>query len=270
MQLAPSALHDTAGTLSTRLGWTLNELIIDDTVSLDGPHDRQIAMRLNSDGSSIQLWAIGGTEPADHEPSEDFSPLPAGHHWNSWIHIGRLEADGDPAAILYNAITERLIPAFDTKPLYVGHQPWDQAFDSALSEMAAESTPTKGTSLRDGGPKAHTTPHDSGREDAAQAAPATGTAPDPQTQTEPAAQPAPGPQPTDEAKAAPRRPRQRPAPKADTPATNDSPKPRTARNRTPAKPAAAKTTTGADDKPKPRTARKRTTTKPAADKPTAS
>ncbi|MCT9003492.1 hypothetical protein [Streptomyces rhizosphaerihabitans] len=139
MQLAPSALHATAETLGGYLGWTLNELISDDIISLDGPQDRQIGMRLLGNGSNIQLWATGGTEPADHEPTEGATPLPRGHRWHTWIDIGRLEADKDPATLLYNTITDRLLPAFDTKPLYVGHRPWEGAFDSALSEVLNES-----------------------------------------------------------------------------------------------------------------------------------
>ncbi|MEU2857627.1 hypothetical protein ABZ672_04240 [Streptomyces mirabilis] len=266
MQLAPSALHATAETLGGYLGWTLNELIIDDIISLDGPQDRQIGMRLLGNGSNIQLWATGGTEPADHKPTEGTAALPRGHRWHTWIHIGRLEADRDPAAVLYDHITDCLTPVFEAKPLYVGHRPWEEVFDSALSKVIAESASAAGTSLRDCGPEAHTEPHDAGREEAAEAAPESQPAP------EPAPEPQPEPQSPEEpsAKAIPMRPRRKPAPKADTTAADGKPA-RPARKRTPAKPAAAKTgTPAADDKPKPRPARKRTPAKPAADKPTAS
>ncbi|WP_330306276.1 MULTISPECIES: hypothetical protein [unclassified Streptomyces] len=201
MQLAPSALHATAETLGGYLGWTLNELIIDDIVSLDGPRDCQIGMRLLGNGSNIQLWATGGTEPADHEPIEGIAPLPHGDRWHTWVHIGRLEADRDPATVLYNAITDRLLPAFDTKPLYVGHRPWEEAFDSALSEVLNESAPV---------PEA---------------------APEPQAPTEPAPEPQAPAEPA--AKAIPMRTRRtKPAAaKADTPAADAEPKPRPARKR---------------------------------------
>lgn len=264
MQLAPSALHATAETLGGYLGWTLNELIIDDIISLDGPQDRHIGMRLLGNGSNIQLWATGGTEPADHEPTEGAAPLPRGHRWNTWIHIGRLEADRDPAAVLYDHITDRLTPVFEAKPLYVGHRPWEAVFDSALSEVIAESTSSAGTSLRDCSPEAHIKSYDVGREEAAEAEPA----PEPQPAPEPAPEPQPEPQSPDEpsAKAVPMRPRRKPAPKADTTATDSKPA-RPARKRTPAKPTGAKVgTPAADDKPKPRPAR----AKSAADKPIAS
>ncbi|MFK0106480.1 hypothetical protein [Streptomyces sp. NPDC091217] len=274
MQLAPSALHDIAGALGGHFGWTLNELIIDGIVRLDGPHERGIAMRLNSDGSNIQLWAIGGVQHNDEEPAGGIAPLLRGHHWNSWVHIGRLEADGDPATILNSAITEHLMPVFDTKPLYVGHRPWEEVLDSALSEVMAESTPPKGTSLRDCAPEAHTEPHDVGWEGAADAEPAPApepaaepaeeTAPEPteqpaaqavaEPQAESVVQPAPEPaaKPAEEpaaepespaespAKVPPIRSRRKSAAKVDNPAATSDKPARPARKRTPAKKAADK------------------------------
>ncbi|MGW4819159.1 hypothetical protein ACWEP4_09280 [Streptomyces sp. NPDC004227] len=123
MQLAPSALHTTAETLTRSLGagtWQVDELITDGIVTFEGPHDRQIGMRLIGDGSNIQLWATGGTQPAGHEPIEGIAPLPHGHRWHTPVHIGALEPDKDPGVVLYNAISRRLLPVFDTKPLYVG------------------------------------------------------------------------------------------------------------------------------------------------------
>lgn len=281
MQLAPSALHETAETLGGYLGWTPNNLIIDDIVSLDGPHNRQIAMRLNSDGSNIQMWAIGGTQPADQEPAEDIAPLPRGYRWNSWVHIGRLEADRDPATVLHNAITERLMPVFDAKPLYVGHRPWEEAFDSALSEVMAESTPTEGTSLRDCRPEAHNEPHDARQEDTGHTEPAPVTEPAPAPEPaahaaeEPPAKPAEetAPEPPAEpqnpvepsAKVTPIQSRRKPAPKPDTPAADDKPA-RPGRKRTPAKKTADKADAPAGEGKPARSARKRTPAKPAAAK----
>ncbi|MGW1624659.1 hypothetical protein [Streptomyces sp. NPDC002172] len=275
MQLAPSALHDIAGTLGGHFGWTVNELIIDDIVRLDGPHERQIAMRLTNDGSNIQLWAIGGVQHTDQESVEGIAPLPRGHHWNSWVHIGRLEADGDPATILKSAITEHLMPVFDTKPLYVGHRPWEEAFDSALSEVMAESTPPEGTSLRDCAPEAHTEPHDVGWEGPADAEPA----PTPEPAAEPAEETAPVPaeQPAAQAVAEPpaesaEQPVPEPAVKpAEEPAAEPEnptePPAKVLPIRSRRKPAAKVDTPAASDKPA-RPARKRTPAKKAADKPT--
>ncbi|MGW4047356.1 hypothetical protein [Streptomyces sp. NPDC004721] len=273
VQLAPSALHETAETLGGHLGWTFNELVIDDIVNLDGPHDRQIGMRLIGDGSTIQLWATGGTQPADHEPAEGIAPLPHGRRWHTWVHIGALEPDKDPGVVLYNAISDRLLPVFDTKPLYVGHRPWEEAFDSALSEVIAESTPEAGTSLRDSGPQAHTQPQNTGEdtEPMAEPEPAPEAAPEPEQQApaEPTAKVIPmrARRAKPAADAEPKRPARKRAPAkpaADTPTADAAAeaKPRPTRKR------AAKPATAAADVKAKRPARKRAPAKPATDKPT--
>lgn len=261
MQLAPSALHATAQTLTRYLGadtWQVNELITDGIINLEGPHDRQIGMRMIGDGSNIQLWATGGTQPDGHEPIEGIAPLPHGHRWHTPVHIGALEPDKAPGVVLYNAISQLLLPVFDTKPLYVGHQPWAEALDSALSDVMAESTPAAGASLRDCGPEAHTQPQDTGEDREPEPEPAPEATPEPEPQ-------APA-QPT--AKVIPMRARRaKPAADtADTPADDAEAKPRPTRRRAPAKPAARADTAVADTKAK-RPARKRTA-KPTADKPT--
>ncbi|MFJ3248415.1 hypothetical protein [Streptomyces sp. NPDC086782] len=221
MQLAPSALHATAETLTRHLGadtWQVNELIIDGIINLEGPHDRQIGMRLIGDGSNIQLWATGGTQPADHQPIEGISPLPHGRRRHTPVHIGALEPDKDPGVVLYDAISQRLLPVFDTKPLYVGHRPWEEAFDSALSEVMAEST-----QLQDTG-------------EGTQPAPA--PAPEPEPEPQAPAEPAADAKPRTTRKRTPAKPA---AAKAATAAADTKAK-RPARKRTSAKPAADKPT----------------------------
>ncbi len=268
MQLAPSALHATAETLTGYLGtdtWQVNELIIDGIISLEGPHNRQIGMRLLGDGSSIQLWATGGTEPADHEPIEGTVPLPHGHRWHTPVHISDLEADKDPGVVLYNAITDRLLPVFDAKPLYVGHRPWEEHFDSALSEVMDEATiPAAGETdqpAREAAPKpepqAPTAPAKPTRHLKAVPAPAEQPAPEPAPERQgPAEQPEAEAKPAPEPKPAAKRTRR---PKAASAAADGDAKSSTARKRTAAEPA----TPAADGEPKPRPARKRTSAKPA-------
>ncbi|MFF3378085.1 hypothetical protein ACFYXF_34680 [Streptomyces sp. NPDC002680] len=261
VQLAPSALHGTAETLTGYLGvdiWQVNGLILDGIISLEGPHERQIGMRLLGDGSSIQLWATGGTVPADHEPTEGTIPLSRGHRWHTPVHIGALEADKDPGVVLYNTITDRLLPVFDTKPLYVGHRPWDPP---AEPEAADATTPADSIEIDQ--PAA---------EPESQAPAATETAK--QTRHLKAV-PAPADQPTaeqpkteathvPELKPAPKRTRR---PKPSAPVADGESKARPTRKRTAPKPAAA----AAEGEPKPRTARKpQTTAKPAPDKPSVS
>ncbi|MCX4858288.1 hypothetical protein [Streptomyces canus] len=268
MQLAPSALHSTAETLTGHLGdnWQVNELIIDGIISLNGPRDRQIGMRLLGDGSSIQLWATGGTEPADHEPIEGTIPLPSGRRWHTPVHIGALEADKDPGVVLYNAITDRLLPVFDAKPLYVGHRPWNlpAELEAGAADDEATAPATSATDQRDpeAAPQALAEVAEPTRH--LEAVPAPTGRPTPETASVPQApteQSAAEPHPAPEPKPAAKRTRRS---KAATPAVDGDANPSTTQKRTAATPATAKAATPATEgKPKPRPARKRTPAKPA-------
>ncbi|WP_326737013.1 hypothetical protein [Streptomyces sp. NBC_01022] len=224
MQLAPSALHATGEDLAARLGWQLDGLDYDGIVHLQGSLERQIGMRLLNNGSTVQLWATGGTHPADH-PADAVAPLPYRHSYNMAVHIGALTEDQDPGVVLYDTVRDNLLPVFDAKPYYVGHRPWEPDIAPAV-EPDAEATTSPAA-----GADEQPTP-----------------APEPQT---PADQPEPKPEPEPEAKPAAKRTRRT---KTDPAA---EPKPRVSRKRTTAKPAAA-----APAEPKPRVPRKRTTAKP--------
>lgn len=237
MQLAPSALHETGQALAHLLGpWQTADPDHDGVVHLAGPLDRHIGMRLIHNGSTVQLWATGGTQPTSQEPTGAVVPLPHGDRWHHPVHLDSLTEEQDPAAILYTAINDNLLPVFDTKPNRVGHRPWEPDTEPDI-EADVEATVQAAA----------------GVEDQAE--------PEPQA---PADQPAPQPKPAPEPKApvdelAAKRTRRATA----DPAAEPKPKPaRPARKRTPAKadPAAA----AAEPKVKPaRPARKRTTTKPA-------
>lgn len=226
MQLAPSALHATGEDLAVRLGWQLDGLDIDGIVHLQGDLERQIGMRLINDGSTVQMWATGGTQPTD-QPADGIAPLPYRHSYNMAVHIGALTEDQDPGVVLYNTVRDNLLPVFDAKPYYVGHRPWEP-------DIAPDTEPDAEV----------TTPPAAGVDE--QPAPA----PEPQA---PADQPAPQPQPEPEPEAKPAAKRTRRT-KADPAA---EPKPRPTRKRTTTKPAPA-----AAAEPKPRVSRKRTTAKP--------
>lgn len=70
-----------------------------------------------------------------------FVPISHGRCWHAPVHIGALTEDQDPGVVLYNHVRDKLLPVFDAKPHYVGHRPWEEAFDSALSEVMNESAP---------------------------------------------------------------------------------------------------------------------------------
>ncbi|MET7497621.1 hypothetical protein [Streptomyces sp900116325] len=214
MQLAPSALHATAEDLAVRLGWQLDGLDYDGIVHLQGDLERQIGMRLINNGSTVQLWATGGTQPAD-QPADGIAPLPFCHRYNMAVHIGALTEDQDPGVVLYNTVRDDLLPVFDAKPYYVGHRPWEPDIAPAVEPDAAVTTPPAADVDEQPAP-----------------------APEPQT---PADQPAPQPQPEAEPEAKPAaEPKPRPTRKRTTikpaPAAAPEPKPRAARKRTTAKP----------------------------------
>lgn len=145
MQLAPSALHATAEALAHLLGpWEITEPDADGIVHLFGPFERHIGMRLLHDGSTIQLWATGGTQPAplpDTESQPDGArPLPYGHRWHTCAHIGSLTADQDPAVELFTTINDDLLPVFDTKPARVGHRPWQPEENDDVDPDDVEET----------------------------------------------------------------------------------------------------------------------------------
>ncbi|MFF6986033.1 hypothetical protein [Streptomyces sp. NPDC010273] len=100
------------------------------------------------------------------------------------------EADEDPELIILRTLEDDLLPAFDYKPRYVGHRPWIDLFDKALSLVMDEAPPATGTPLRDRGPEARTTPPDVG-EDAEPTAADTEAGPvvdnNPTTERDPAA-----------------------------------------------------------------------------------
>ncbi|MFB7112148.1 hypothetical protein [Streptomyces sp. NPDC056190] len=83
MQLAPSALHTTAETLTRHLGadtWQVDELITNSIINLDGPHDRQIGMRLGRPAHAALTQQQGGDGTRRLMPS-GMVRLPCEHEW---------------------------------------------------------------------------------------------------------------------------------------------------------------------------------------------
>ncbi|MDX2880817.1 hypothetical protein PV366_45755, partial [Streptomyces ipomoeae] len=102
--------------------------------------------------------------PTDAAPAEQAAyeariavRLPQGLRYNKAATLVT-ENDEEPETIIMRTLEDDLIPAFEYKPGYVGHRPWIDLFDNALSEVMDEATPATGTSLRDSGPEEHTAP----------------------------------------------------------------------------------------------------------------
>ncbi|WEH18178.1 hypothetical protein [Streptomyces sp. VNUA24] len=174
MLITDAAVQEAAATLAQSLG---GDWVIDTTAPADGAahlvysDGRGISFRPIFGGTTVQLWITGSGVPplpddatlADHALREAqlTARLAEGHRYNKATTLVT-EADEDPELIILRTLEDDLLPAFDYKPRYVGHRPWIDLFDKALSQVMDEAPPATGTSLRDCGPEAHTTPPDVG------------------------------------------------------------------------------------------------------------
>lgn len=137
-------------------------------ISHDG---RGISFRPVYGGTIVELWVTGNPappSPADATPAEQAAYeaqvavcLPRGQRYNKAASLVT-ENDEEPEDIIMRTLEDVLLPAFEYKPGYVGHRPWLDLFDNALSDVMDEVTSAVGTSLRDCGPEVHTGPHNVG------------------------------------------------------------------------------------------------------------
>ena len=176
MLITDAAVREAAANLAQSLGggW-----MIDTAAPADGAahlvynDGRGISFRPIFGGTTVQLWITGSAAPplpddatlADHARREAqlAARLAEGHRYNKATTLVT-EADEDPELIILRTLEDDLLPAFDYKPRYVGHRPWIDLFDSALSQVMGEAPPAAGTSLRDCGPEAHAMPHSDGED----------------------------------------------------------------------------------------------------------
>ncbi|MEW2081052.1 hypothetical protein [Streptomyces sp. NPDC005283] len=196
MLITDTAVQEAAANLAQTLGgdWELDPIApADGAAHLIYGDGRGIGIRPTFGGATVQLWIIGnaapplpvGATPAEQAVYEAqvAARLPEGHRYNKSTTLVT-EADEDPEHIILRTLEDDLLPAFECKPRYVGHRPWIDLFDRALTQVMDEETPATGTSLRDCGPEAHTTPHDLG-EDAESATDTEPADSDPATEHDP-------------------------------------------------------------------------------------
>ncbi|WSQ08930.1 hypothetical protein OG604_14790 [Streptomyces sp. NBC_01231] len=187
MLITDAAVREAAANLAQNLGgdWAIDaEAPADGAAHLIYSDGRGISFRPLFGGTAVQLWITGSAAPplpddatlADHalHEAQVTARLPEGHRYNKSTTLVT-ETDQDPELIILRTIEDDLLPAFDYKPRYVGHRPWVDLFDSALSQVMDEAPLAPGTSLRDCGPEAQATPPDVGEN----AEPATDTEPGP-------------------------------------------------------------------------------------------
>ncbi|WP_406126982.1 hypothetical protein [Streptomyces sp. NBC_00989] len=203
MLITDAAVREAAAHLAQSLGgdWAIDaEAPADGAAHLIYSDGRGISFRPIFGGTTVQLWITGSAAPplpdsatlADHAlyEAQVTARLPEGHRYNKATTLVT-EADEDPELIILRTLEDDLLPALDYKPRYVGHRPWIDLFDSALSQVMDEAPPATGNSLRDCGPEAHTTPHD----DAEDAEPATEAQPGTVADNDPAIEHVPTPAP---------------------------------------------------------------------------
>ncbi|WP_105968373.1 hypothetical protein [Streptomyces geranii] len=170
MLITDAAVREAAAHLAQSLGgdWAIDaEAPADGAAHLIYSDGRGISFRPIFGGTTVQLWITGSAAPplldsaalADHAlyEAQVAARLPEGHRYNKATTLVT-EADEDPELIILRTLEDDLLPAFDYKPRYVGHRPWIDLFDSALTQVMDEAPLATGTSLRDCGPEAHATP----------------------------------------------------------------------------------------------------------------
>ncbi|RGD59371.1 hypothetical protein DR950_17665 [Kitasatospora xanthocidica] len=128
MLLTSTTLATVFQDLATRLdGYTPSPRPHDDphVQHLTNHDGRTISARARLDGVTLQLWiTTPGVRPKKSHPSHG-GTLPPGSSYHTVMHLHGL--DGDPAELIHATLLRDLLPAFDNKPLYVGHRPWDTA-----------------------------------------------------------------------------------------------------------------------------------------------
>jgi hypothetical protein len=206
MLITDAAVREAAAKLAQSLG---GDWAIDTAAPADGAahlvysDGRGISFRPIFGGTTVQLWITGSAAPplpddailadrALHE-AQLTARLAEGHRYNKATTLVT-EADEDLELIILlilRTLEDELLPAFDYKPRYVGHRPWIDLFDSALSQVMDEAPLATGTSLRDCGPEAHMTPPGVGEDAEPTADSESGPVADNEAAIEPGITPAP-------------------------------------------------------------------------------
>lgn len=139
MLINDEAIRQVAETVGNALGigFTLrNAVLVGGAAELGYPDGRVLGFRPIFGGAFVQLWIIGNAKPAgDGEPPT--LGLLDGQLYHAAISLIDAE-DTDPADLILEKLTNDLLPAFEFKPHYVGHRPWEVAFDNALAAAIAE------------------------------------------------------------------------------------------------------------------------------------
>ncbi|THA31416.1 hypothetical protein [Streptomyces sp. A1547] len=155
MLINDEATRQVAETIGNALGvgFTLrNGAIAGGAAHIEYPDGRALGFRPIFGGAIVQLWIVGNAKPAD-EGEPPTVALREGQLYHASLSLIRplpdpagaddshAEDDGpddDPAELILEKFKTDLIPAFDFKPHYVGHRPWEDAFSNALAASIVE------------------------------------------------------------------------------------------------------------------------------------
>ncbi|MET9318778.1 hypothetical protein ABZX75_01050 [Streptomyces sp. NPDC003038] len=141
MLINDEATRQVAETVGNALGigFTLrNAVLANGAAEMGYPDGRVLGFRPIFGGAFVQLWIIGNAKPAgDGEPPT--LGLLDGQLYHAAISLIDAE-DTDPADLILEKLTNDLLPAFEFKPHYVGHRPWEDAFNNALADSIAEQS----------------------------------------------------------------------------------------------------------------------------------
>ncbi|WP_327413831.1 hypothetical protein [Streptomyces sp. NBC_01233] len=119
------------------IGFTIrNAVLVGGAAELGYPDGRVLGFRPIFGGAFVQLWIIGNAKPAGEGEPPTLGLLD-GQLYHAAISLIDAE-DTDPADLILEKITNDLLPAFEFKPRYVGHRPWEDAFNNALADAIAE------------------------------------------------------------------------------------------------------------------------------------
>ncbi|WP_274557984.1 hypothetical protein [Streptomyces spiramyceticus] len=160
MLITDAAVQETGHTVANTLacGWAIDpDAPADGAAHLLHPDGRRIGLRPIFGGTTVQLWITGNAAPppaddADKAAHETYlaGRLAEGRHYHAAISLvedadeaNDDEANGrEPADLITEALDDKLLPAFEQKPFYVGHRPWITAFDEAMADITAERNAT--------------------------------------------------------------------------------------------------------------------------------
>ncbi|MFI1100220.1 hypothetical protein [Streptomyces melanogenes] len=150
MLITDAAVRETAVALVQNLGegWALDtQAPADGAAHLIHGDGRAISIRAILGGTTAQLWITGnaaptllsGATPAEQATYEAHiaARLSEGRRYNKATTL-LSEDDEDPDVIILRTLVDHLLPAFECKPRYVGHQPWIDLFDNALADVTSE------------------------------------------------------------------------------------------------------------------------------------